>query len=461
MRRLVAAGVVLVSLPYWLPKAVVALRMRIFARINGEEAIEVPGPRVDSAHFKQVYAHPAARGRSKGAALSDLFWYWLAPGPHVHQEHLEDGDRYESVARTTRRILSIPSPAAESLTTQCAGRVLDEQPVRDVDTVRLRDLMMPIWAEFYYELIFAERCPAAARRLIVDNANDVVTALKCCGLRHMRKRRRLTRYLIDRLTSGEVPQDLPASLTLEEQAYYLQGTYFNTAVVQMSEAMTHVLLVLAQHKDIQDRLVADPSDDRYLDRVIDETLRAYPLFGVAHRITSAEIAIDGVAPIPAGSVLCFSYPGYQSSGFSNGDEFDPDRWEALSAKDASYIPFGIAANRPCPAWRLSPITMRAATREILARYALYSSASHTRSIPHRGPCVLVRRPGHQSVAARLAAMRVRDRIDDMWRSIVQLVLGTYMVADARRLGLAERYFRTHDLQGRPHSTGCPMENGAR
>ena len=47
----------LVSLPYWLPGAVVALRMRIFALVNGEEAVAIPGGTVDAAHFEEVAQH--------------------------------------------------------------------------------------------------------------------------------------------------------------------------------------------------------------------------------------------------------------------------------------------------------------------------------------------------------------------------------------------------------------------
>jgi len=41
-------------------------------------------------------------------------------------------------------------------------------------------------------------------------------------------------------------------------------------------------------------------------------------------------------------------------------------------------------------------------------------------------------------------MRLRDRWEDVGRSIKQLILGTYMVWDARRLRLCERYFEAHD-----------------
>src|SRR5215510_10070275 len=140
----IAGGLFVASLPYWIPAAVIALRMRIFTRVNGEEGLGIPGEVVDASLFKQVYSHPAADGRSRGAALSDLFWYWLSPGPEMHQEHLEPGEKYEE---------------------------------------------------------------------IVGNANDVVTALKCCGLRHMAKRRRLTRFLVDKLQTSSVPHILPARLS--------------------------------------------------------------------------------------------------------------------------------------------------------------------------------------------------------------------------------------------------------
>ena len=258
-----------------------------------------------------------------------------------------------------------------------------------ITEVRLRDLMMPIWAEVYYELVFQQPCPRHARNLIVANADDVVTSLKATGLRHMRIRGRLTDYLRRRI--DDVPVELPELFTRDEKAWYLQGAFFNTAVVQMSEAMTHLLLAVAQHEKVQDRLVRAPADDDYLDRVINEALRAFPLFGIAHRITTEDIRVSGTT-VHSGSVLLFNYAAYQNSGFERPELFDPDRWEHLSPKDATFIPFGVTANRACPARGVAPVSMRAVTREVLRRFALASSVSHTRSIPHRGPCLLEPRP---------------------------------------------------------------------
>ena len=445
----------LLSLPYWLPRAVIALRVRIFARVNGDEGITAPGREVPAEEFRRLYGHPAARGRSRGAALSDLFWYWLSPGPEVHQEHLEPGPRYDDVARTTRRILAGPGRAEwTALVTRCTRRVLDglesDGRVR-TRRVRLRDLMMPVWAEVYYEIVFRAPCPPDVRRLITDHADDVVSALKCTGLRHMDRRARLTAYLRDRLAHDPPPVPLPALLTESEQAHYLQGTFFNTAVVQMSEATAHLLLALATHQDVQHRLRSGTAEADYLDRVIDETLQHFPLFGVAHRVTAEDIPRPGRPAIPAGSVLLFNYPEYQRSGTAHPERFDPDRWLSPDTRPTASIPFGVSTNRPCPARGFAVLTMRAAAEEVLRRHRLESSAEHTRSLPNRGPCLLVpldaahRRPAGRR--ARLALMRLADRWAAVPRSLLQLALGSYMVWDARRQGLCRAYF-----DGRPDGT---------
>jgi hypothetical protein len=251
--------------------------------------------------------------------------------------------------------------------------------------------------------------------MIVDNADDVITALKCCGLRHMDRRLRLTAHLervLDR-----VPHELPTLLDRRERAFYLQGTFFNTAVVQSSEATAHLLMVLAADESLQ----RAATDHDVLDRVFDETLRRYPLFGVAHRITTDDIPLAAGAVIPSGSVLCFNYPDFHETG--------------------GHIPFGVAANRPCPAWRLAPITVKAVVNELLARFVFATSASHTRPLANRGLCLMTPR-GTAGPRRRVAPayLRLLDRWEDVGRSLTQLVLGTYMVWHARRLRLCTRYF---------------------
>ena len=110
----------------------------------------------------------------------------------------------------------------------------------------------------------------------------------------------------------------------------------------------------------------------------------------------------------------------------------------MSASDLNHVPFGVAQNRACPARGFVPAAMRAVAMEVLARFEVRSTASHTRSMPNRGPALLVR-PGAR-LTVRLGLMSVLDRWADVPRGVTQLVLGSYMVWDARRKRLCRRYF---------------------
>ena len=162
------------------------------------------------------------------------------------------------------------------------------------------------------------------------------------------------------------------------------GTFFNTAVVQMSEATAHLLLALAQNPDVQRRLVAEPEDHVYADRVIDESLRRYPLFGIAHRIATDEIVVGDDTSLPAGSVLCFNYPEFHATGYQHPEDFDPDRWQYLDRREANHIPFGVTTNRPCPARGVAPPTMQVVAREVLRRFELNSSVHTPAPFPAAG-----------------------------------------------------------------------------
>ena len=73
MRSLVgvgAAGVGLWAVQRWLPRSVVALRVRIFTKVNGDDEVTLPGELGGPEVFERVYADPAANGRSRGDAAA-------------------------------------------------------------------------------------------------------------------------------------------------------------------------------------------------------------------------------------------------------------------------------------------------------------------------------------------------------------------------------------------------------
>lgn len=436
--------ILIVTLPFWLPAKVIQVREYIFQRINGDEGIPIPGKEIGIERFKEVYSNKHVSGRSQGAGLSNLFWYWLSPGPELHQEHLEDGPQYEALSEVTKQILNISKEETLKKVNHSARKILEDiAKVKRWRLIRLKDWFVPFWADYYFNLVFDEDCPKQARRLLCRNANNVSSALKACSLRKMDTRNELTTYLMEKLKSKKCRAIFPESFTLEQQALFLQGVFFNTAVVQMSDAMAHVFLALARHQKVQRKLGNDINDSKYLVHVIDETLRLYPLFGIAHRITKEKIQSVGEPPICKGSVLLFNYPAYHQHGFEDPDKFDPDRWEKIVRNEANFAPFGFQANRPCPARKMALITMRETTKSVLQENKFYTSVGHTRSMPNRAPVLIVNRTIKIPALIKytvLGWILCRDKWEDVFRSLKQLFLGTFMVWHAKQLKLTDRYF---------------------
>ena len=126
-----------------LPTYIVNLRMWLFTRVNGDDGIQLPNDSlgVDGKEFKRLYSHRAARLRSKqqGVGLSDLFWYFLSPGAHIHQEHVETADpRYALVSSLTRKLCAMSADKLAALGSKHAEELLSADSVGDRTLTRLR-----------------------------------------------------------------------------------------------------------------------------------------------------------------------------------------------------------------------------------------------------------------------------------------------------------------------------------
>jgi len=104
--------------------------------------------------------------------------------------------------------------------------------------------------------------------------------------------------------------------------------------------------------------------------------------------------------IPAGTVVCFNYPAFHSAGFARPASFEPDRWLSLRPAECAYIPFGVRANRPCPAQRLSLVVVPALARALARALELRAWCAHSRSLPGRGLCVVEWREGAGPASSR-------------------------------------------------------------
>eukprot|EP01062_Namystynia_karyoxenos_P032560 TRINITY_DN24022_c0_g1_i1.p1 TRINITY_DN24022_c0_g1~~TRINITY_DN24022_c0_g1_i1.p1 ORF type:complete len:536 (+),score=202.91 TRINITY_DN24022_c0_g1_i1:93-1610(+) len=454
-----AACLAVGSAPSWLPGRVVALRMHLLTSINdgsggSGEGVQVPNAEVDCEGFRMLYRSKAAGGRSVGAGLSDLFWYFLSPGPEVHPEQLENGPKYNEVALVLKRALGAPREEAQAALLKLAEQMVDSLS-GGVSVVRLRDLFMPLFARFYHDMLFREEASDEIVEKIVRYAHNVIQALKWCELRDMPARLEVTDYVLAQVRKGGLRPGLCDDVTHlsdEELALMLQGAFLNSGVVQSSEAMAHAILALAQHPDIARTMVAEPPAG-YVSGFVSECLRLWPLFGIAHRILTEDVELPSGSTLPAGTVVCFNYPEYHSRGYDEPDVLNPMRWQTLKRSEANYLPFGMPGNRPCPAQRLAVLSMETLVPHLAQFLEFASPVMHSRSLPGRGLCAVAPRPSKSPRQRRIArgcaaassrpmqaALWVLDQADSVSRSLAQLACASAIVSDAKRLRLCQRYF---------------------
>jgi hypothetical protein len=314
-----------------------------------------------------------------------------------------------------------------------------------------------------FDLVFPKaEFPDEDNRICTESAENVLDAIKGTTRRKVDKRRALYEYLHGKLSErnhlvGTADLPLDSAISTEEWALFLQGVFFTTGVVQLAEGMAHISLALAQHPEVMQKLQNNPDDDVYLSHVITEVLRVWPLFGIAHRISTDDIHISDSVTLPKGSVLCFNYPKYHQTGFQDPEVFRPERWYELKERNCNYLPFGPPNNRPCPGKRLSLVWLKAVTRIMVQQTQLHSCAEHTRSLPLGGHILMVPRSDtsgktaasetkNSSVASSfhislcMVFMRMYLAVASVTGTVVQAANEILMLRESKDLKLAQTYF---------------------
>ncbi|XP_011635751.1 cytochrome P450 4C1-like [Pogonomyrmex barbatus] len=156
-------------------------------------------------------------------------------------------------------------------------------------------------------------------------------------------------------------------------------------------AMTicYVLLLLADHKDVQDRVreevnaVMHESGGRftmqslqnlsYLERCIKETMRLYPVVYFISRVTSEDVKLQSYL-IPAGTSLLISIYGVHRDPnyWPNPEIFDPDRFLPDNIRNQhpyAYLPFS-AGSRNCIGQRFALLEMKSFVASLIYNFYL-------------------------------------------------------------------------------------------
>lgn len=150
-----------------------------------------------------------------------------------------------------------------------------------------------------------------------------------------------------------------------------------------SGTLTFVLESLARHHDIQEKCRDEikslfqwgeiPTPEKlkklhYLNLVINETLRVYPLVSAISREAKEDTQLNGYF-IPKGTVVAAAIGNlqYRSDYWENSTTFDPSRWEDKIHNAPHFMPFG-AGPRICLGMKFAKLEMQVVLINLLLRF---------------------------------------------------------------------------------------------
>lgn len=143
-----------------------------------------------------------------------------------------------------------------------------------------------------------------------------------------------------------------------------------------STTLTYILWCLAKYTDVQTRLRNDlmvhGSNSKYLDQVINEVLRLYPvIISFINRLATKTTEFKGIV-IPEETLIIYHiYVMHRDPTYwPDPEKFDPQRFAEGRVIDKVYFaPFGFGERR-CLGAKLAMLEMKVVVSELLLRYKL-------------------------------------------------------------------------------------------
>uniref|UniRef100_A0A2A4JVD4 unspecific monooxygenase n=1 Tax=Heliothis virescens TaxID=7102 RepID=A0A2A4JVD4_HELVI len=179
-------------------------------------------------------------------------------------------------------------------------------------------------------------------------------------------------------------QDMDVDVLISNAMIFLQGGYDTS-----SAALTYAVYELAYSPECQQKLyeelaaakesLGDKKFDAeslaqlpYLDAVLKESLRKYPIMGWMDRVALKSYKVDENLTIPANTVVYVNGMGMQMDPeyFPDPQEFQPERFlpeNAANIVPYTYIPFG-EGPRMCIGKRIGQNTMRYALAAVILNF---------------------------------------------------------------------------------------------
>ncbi|XP_033225974.1 cytochrome P450 4C1-like [Belonocnema kinseyi] len=168
-------------------------------------------------------------------------------------------------------------------------------------------------------------------------------------------------------------------------------TLFTAAQDTTAVISSFTLLMLAMHSKVQKKVrkelfdvLGDKDvkaellpDLRYLDLVIRETLRLYPIAPLMVRKITGDIKLGNVSLLEGISVVMLPFITHRSTKFwKNPEKFEPERFLKENSKNRhsyAYIPFS-AGSRSCIGQKYALMCLKIIIANIIRRYRITTSA---------------------------------------------------------------------------------------
>lgn len=369
----------------WIYKKVkeIAIARRECIFTGDENVLFLPDKDITGSEIKMLLKTHQYKGKNITRKLIEFFHSPV----DCHPENMASDNEYADLMKIIYPLLAIKKTDSEKI----IHAVLGDTPSTVYHDKKsgytiIRNETIPVLVQFFHIRVFGRCCDKKHLKLLSKNVILFKKTISFIEFPNSRFRSRVLNYLrsqCDDETMFRLTGKRTNVSDKDKVSKVIMGVFFHTGVIQISEFVAHTIIALSQNQAIQTELKNRLADDIYLNCVLKESLRLYPMFGITNRITEETYTLNNGKTIAKGTNIVFSFVKCHALGFIKPENFDPERWFAEETEDTCYMPFGVGP-RMCPAQRMAINITGTLIRNLLNKHRFYSSIEHDRPLTGGG-----------------------------------------------------------------------------